>query len=127
MKTIAVYIQNKLLSSGITHAITAMNNKNKIEIISDVESCLDVCKRSNANILLAELRDYYPLTLDNWLTRVEKIKNAVPLCKIVLIVDEENFPKSAAIANSAFKNDEIDMFLYSSSGLNFLVDVITNI
>ncbi len=126
MKTIAVYIQNKLLSSAITHAITAKNN-NKIEIISNVESCLSVCRSSNANVLLAELRDYYPLALDDWLTRVEKIKDVVPSCKIILIVDEENFPKSAAIANSAFKNDEIDMFLYSSSGLNFLVDVITNI
>ncbi len=127
MKTIAVYIQNKLLSSGITHAITERNHHNKIEIISNVESCLSVCRSSNADVLLAELRDYSPLTLDDWLSRIEKIKDTVPLCKTVLIVDEENFPKSAAIANSAFKNDEIDLFLYSSSGLNFLVDVITNI
>ncbi len=127
MKTIAVYIQNKLLSSGITHAITAKNQKTKIETIPSIESCLSVCRSSSADILLAELRDYHPLALDDWLERVEKIKDAVPGCKIVLIVDEENFPKSAAIANSAFKNDEIDMFLYSSSGLNFLVDVITNL
>ncbi len=127
MKTIAVYIQNKLLSSGIAHAITARNKENKIEIIPNIESCLSVCRSNNVDVLLAELRDYYPLALDDWLTRVEKIKDAVPTCKIVLIVDEENFPESAKIANSAFKNDEIDMFLYSSSGLNFLVDVITNI
>ncbi len=127
MKTIAIYIQNKLLSSGITYAITARNNKNRIEEIPNIESCLAVCRSSNANVLLAELRDYYPLALDDWLTRVNDIKAAVPTCKIVLIVDEENFPKSAAVANSAFKNDEIDMFLYSSSGLNFLVDVILNI
>ncbi len=127
MKTIAVYIQNKLLSSGITHAIAARSQQNKIEIISNVESCLSVCRSSNADVLLAELRDYEPLALDNWLARIEKIKEAVPLCKMVLIVDEENFPKSAAIANSAFKNDEIDLFLYSSSGLNFLADVVTNI
>ncbi len=127
MKTIAVYIQNKLLSSGITHAITARNPKTIIEMIPVVENCLSVCRSCNADVLLAELRDYSPLSLDDWLRRVEKIKDVVPACKIVLIVDEENFPKSAAIANSAFKNDEIDMFLYSSSGLNFLVDVITNI
>ncbi len=127
MKTIAVYIQNKLLLSGITHAITAKNLENKIEIISNVDSCLSVCRSSNADVLLAELRDYHPLTVDDWLARVEKIKTVVPGCKIVLIVDEENFPNSARIANSAFKNDEIDMFLYSSSGLNFLVDIIINI
>ncbi len=127
MKTIAVYIQNKLLCSGITHAIAARNQTNKIEIISNVESCLSVCRSSNADVLLAEVRDYYPLALEDWLKRVKKIKDALPDCKSVLIVDEENFPKSAATANIAFKNDEIDMFLYSSSGLNFLVDVITNI
>ncbi len=127
MKTIAVYIQNKLLSSGITHAIMTRNDKNKVEIISNVESCLSICRSSKADVILAELRDYYPLSLDDWLDRVVKIKDVVPSCKIVLLVDEENFPKSAAIANSAFKNNEIDMFLYSSSGLNFLVDVIINI
>ncbi len=127
METIAVYIQNKLLSSGITHAIYVKKPKIKIETIPDVESCLTVCKNSNANILLAELRDYYPLALDDWLNRVDEIKHASSACKIVLIVDEENFPQSAKGANSAFKNDEIDMFLYSSSGLNYLVDVITNI
>ncbi len=127
MKTIAVYIQNKLLLSGVTNAVKERNPKNKIEIIPSIESCLSSCRSSNANVLLAELRDYHPLALEDWLSRVEKIKDALPTCKIVLIVDEENFPKSAAVANSAFKNDEIDMFLYSSSGLNFLVDVISNI
>ncbi len=127
MKTIAVYIQNKLLLSGIAHAITVKSPKNTVEIISSIDSCLSVCRSSNADVLLAELRDYYPLAVDDWLTRVEKIKSVVPSCKIVLIVDEENFPNSAKFANSAFKNDEIDMFLYSSSGLNFLVDIILNI
>ncbi len=127
MKTIAVYIQNKLLSAGITHAITSRNPKNIVENISNIDTCLSVCRSSNADVLLVELRDYYPLALDDWLTRVEKIKDVVPTCKIVLLVDEENFPQSAKVANFAFKNNEIDMFLYSSSGLNFLVDVIANI
>ncbi len=127
MKTIAVYIQNKLLSSGITHAIVERNPKINIEIIPGIESCLSVCRSNNADVLLAELRDYFPLTLDDWLTRVEKIKEAVPTCKTVLIVDEESFPKSASVANSAFKNDEIDMFLYSSSGLNYLVDMVSSL
>ncbi len=127
MQTIAVYIQNKLLSSGISHAVAIKKPKISIETIPNVESCFSVCKNSNANVLIAELRDYYPLSLDDWLNRVDEIKHAVSSCKIILIVDEENFPQAAKGANSAFKNDEIDMFLYSSSGLNYLVDVIINI
>ncbi len=127
MKTIAVYIQNKLLSSGVTHAMTTKNPKTIIEIIPTIDSCLSVCRSSKADILLVELRDYYPLALDDWLMRAEKIKEAVPTCKIVLIVDEESFPKSATVAISAFKNDEIDMFLYSSSGLNYLVDMVSSL
>ncbi len=127
MKTIAVYIQNKLLSSGITHAITAKKNKIAVEVIPELGSCLSVCRSSNADVLLGELRDYPPLTLDDWLMRIEKIKEAVPTCKIVLIVDEESFPQSASVASSAFKNEEIDMFLYSSSGLNYLVDIVLSL
>ncbi len=127
MKTIAVYIQNKLLSSGITHAIAAKKPNITIEMIPEIESCLSVCRSSNADVLLAELRDYSPLCLDSWLQRVDKIKQAVPMCKIVLVVDEESFPQSASVANLAFKNEEIDMFLYSSSGLNYLVDIISNL
>ncbi len=127
MKTIAVYIQNKLLLSGVVHAITTRNTKVTIETIPDLESCLSVCRSSKADILLAELRDYSPLSLDDWRDRVAQIKEFLPLCKIALIVDEETFPQSATVANRAFKNEEIDMFLYSSSGLNYLVDVITNL
>ncbi len=127
MKTIAVYIQNKLLSSGVTHAIAERHPGINIEIISGVESCLSVCRGSNADVLLAELRDYFPLALDDWLSRVERIKEIIPMCKIVLIVDEESFPNSASVVNSAFKNEEIDMFLYSSSGLNYLVDIVSSI
>ncbi len=127
MKTIAVYIQNKLLSSGITHAITNKNPNISVEVIPGVESCLAVCRSSKADVLLAELRDYYPLTLKDWINRVEKIKETIPHCKIVLVVDEENFPKSAAVANRAFKNEQIDLFLYSSSGLNYLVDIVTSV
>ncbi len=127
MKTIAVYIQNKLLSSGIIHAITARNQKIAIEIIPDIESCLSVCRSGSVDILLAELRDYAPLSLDDWRDRVEQIKEFLPSCKIALIVDEETFPESATIVNRAFRNEEIDMFLYSSSGLNYLVDMVSNL
>ncbi len=127
MKTIAVYIQNKLLSSGIIHAIATKKPEIAIEEISEIESCLSVCRGSNANALLAELRDYSPLSLDDWLRRVKEVKEVLPRCKIVLLVDEESFPRSAAIANYAFKNEEIDLFLYSSSGLNYLVDIIANL
>ncbi len=127
MKTIAVYIQNKLLSSGITHAIASKKPKTTIELIPEIESSLSVCRSSNADVLLAEIRDYSPLSLDNWLARAKKIKEVVPTCKIVLVVDEESFPKSASVANSAFKNEEIDMFLYSTSGLNYLVDIVSSL
>ncbi len=127
MKSIAVYIQNKLLSSGIIHAISVKNPEIKIEEIPEITSCFSMCRSMSADILLAELRDYYPLSLNDWLHRAEIIKDFLPKCKIVLIVDEENFPKSASVANNAFKNEEIDLFLYSSSGLNYLVDIIANL
>ncbi len=126
-KTIAIYIQNRLLLSGIAHAIEAKKDLTKIEIIPDIESCLSSCRQSKADMLLAELRDYQPLTLENWLSKAKEIKVNLPRCKIVLLVDEENFPQSAEEAKKAFKNEEIDMFFYSTSGLNYLVDAITSL
>ncbi len=127
MNTIAVYVQNKLLLSGIISALAAKKPTTAIEIVPEIGSCVSVCRSSSANVFLAELRDYSPLSLDNWLARAEKIKHAVPMCKIVLVVDEESFPESASFASLAFKNEQIDMFLYSSSGLNYLVDIVLSL
>ncbi len=127
MKTIAIYIQNRLLSSGVKNAIILSDANVKVEMIPDVQSCIQLCKNSKADILLAELRDYAPLALDDWLNRANKIKQDLPSCKIVLIVDEENFPNSALQAKNAFKYEEIDMFFYSSSGLNYLTDMVSSL
>ncbi len=127
MKTVVAYIQNRLLSSGLKHAIVFSDHKSTVTLAPMAESSAETCWGMKPDVFVAEVRDVSPLSIDEWLLRVEQIKEALPNCKIVFIVEEENWPKSAEQAKEAFRDKKIDMFFYSTSGLEYLADTINSL
>ncbi len=127
MKTVVAYIQNRLLSSGLKHAIVFSDPKSTVTLAPMAQSSVDICWGEKPDIFIAEVRDTSPLSIEEWFVRIEQIKEVVPECKIFFIVDEENWPKSAEQAKEALKDKKIDMFFYSTSGLDYLADTINSL
>ncbi len=127
MKTVVAYIQNRLLSSGLKHAIVFSDPTSTVSLVHTADSSAETCWGMKPDVFVAEVRDAPPLSIEDWFVRAEQIKKDVPDCKIVFIADEENWPKSAAKAKEAFRDKKIDMFFYSSSGLEYLADTINNL
>ncbi len=127
MRKIVSYIQNKLLASGVKSAIENGEHKASVDVVIDADSCVSYCRSVAPDVFIAEVRDYPPITLDDWLGRSAQIKEVAPKCRVALIVDEESYPGSAQEIRQAFKNKEIDLFFYSSSGLNYLADTINGL
>ncbi len=127
MKKVVIHVQNELFLASLRLAIASNDKDLEVSIKSVVESCVAACRSEKADIFIAEVRDRSPLTIAEWFVRIEEIKESLPNCKIIFIADEENNPKSAAEVQKAYKEKKIDMFFFSKSGLDYLVDVVSTI
>ncbi len=124
MKCVVAYIQNQLLAFALFHAMEG-RKKASVELVPQVESCYMYCKSMNPDIFIAEVKDSAPLTLEEWYVRIEEIKQTEKNCKIILIADRENQPKSALQVKEAFKDKKIDLFFYMTSWPDYIADVVT--
>ncbi len=127
MKNVVIHIQNELFLASLRHAI-ASNDKELTVTVQNFEgSCVSTCQSVEADIFIAEVRSKPPLTIEEWFLRIAEIKEKLPNCKIIFVVDEESSQKSAKQVREAFKEKKIDMFFFSKSGLDYFLDVISTI
>ncbi len=127
MKKVVIHMQNELFLESLKLAITSNDKDLEVIVKHLVDSCVSACYNANADIFIAEVRDKSPLTIAEWFVRIGEIKECLPNCKIIFIADEENSPKSATEVLNAYKEKKIDMFFFSKSGLDYLVDVVSAI
>ena len=113
MKKIIVSIPNALLAGGVVMYLKK-NPDFKIYREDDPSGIEDLCIASKADVLLAEVRERPPHTLDEWSVRVKEIKKKLPDCKVVYVVDENSSPKLADQVALARSNRLIDAFIYGT-------------
>ena len=113
MKKIIVSIPNALLAGGVVMYLKK-NPDFKIYREDDPSGIEDLCIASKADVLLAEVRERPPHTLDEWNIRVKEIKKNLPDCKAVYVVDENSSPKLADQVALARSNRLIDAFIYGT-------------
>lgn len=126
-KSILFFIRNGLLADGIIRMFREKKSFSKINEERNVEFFSSMVKTQNPDIVVIEVRDIKPYTLTEWLERLCKIRECSPLCKIAMIVDDENFPDTANAVKNQKASRNIDAFFYSSSGLAYLVDAIESL
>ena len=91
MKKIIVSIPNALLAGGVVMYLKK-NPDFKVYREDNPSGIEDLCIASKADVLLAEVRERPPHTLDEWNIRVKAIKKGLPDCKAVYVVDENALP-----------------------------------
>jgi hypothetical protein len=79
-----------------------------------------LCIASKTDVLLAEVRERPPQTLDEWNIRVKEVKKKLPDCKAVYIVDENSSPDLADRVAQARSNRLIDAFVYGTVSGEFI-------
>ena len=113
MKKIIVSIPNALLAGGVVMYLKKNPDFNiyREDNPSGIE---DLCIASKADVLLAEVRERPPHTLDEWNIRLNEIKKKLPDCKAVYVVDENSSPELADRVALARSNRLIDAFIYGT-------------
>ena len=113
MKKIIVSIPNALLAGGVVMHLKK-NLDFKVYREDNPSGIEDLCIASKADVLLAEVRERPPHTLDEWNIRVKEIKKNLSDCKAVYVVDENSSPELADQVALARSNRLIDAFVYGT-------------
>ena len=113
MKKIIVSIPNALLAGGVVMYLKK-NPDFKVYREDNPSGIEDLCIASKADVLLAEVRERPPHTLDEWNIRLNEIKKKLPDCKAVYVVDENSSPELADQVALARSNRLIDAFIYGT-------------
>ena len=123
MKKIIVSIPNALLAGGVVMYLKK-NPDFKVYREDNSSGIEDLCVASKADVLLAEIRERPPHTLDEWNIRVKEIKKKLPDCKAVYVVDENSSPELAEQVALARSNRLIDAFVYGTVSGEYVTALI---
>ena len=123
MKKIIVSIPNALLAGGVVMYLKK-NPDFKVYREDNPSGIEDLCIASKADVLLAEVRERPPHTLDEWNIRVKEIKKSLPDCKVVYVVDENSSPDLADQVALARSNRLIDAFVFGTVSGEYVTALI---
>ncbi len=115
VKVIVINMINRLLSGAIIKYLRERGELMPIRITDfNKEEPYSTCESYNVDILLMEAMRLPPFTLEERLKTAQKIREALPSCKTVLLCDENVDPDMAEQVKKAAKMGLIDSFFYSS-------------
>lgn len=123
MKKIVVSIPNALLAGGVVMYLKK-NPDFKVYREDDPSGIEDLCIASKADVVVAEVRERPPHTLDEWNIRVKAIEKNLPDCKVVYVVDENSSPELADQVALARSNRLIDAFVYGTVSGEYVTALI---
>lgn len=123
MTRIVVSIPNTLLAGGVVMYLKK-NPEFVIHREDDSRGIEEFCIVSNADVLMAEVRNNSPHTLDEWNLRVKEIKQKVPECKVVYVVDENSSPDLAQQVALTKRDGLIEAFVYGTVSGEYMTALI---
>ncbi|NLV85996.1 MAG: hypothetical protein GX025_02065 [Clostridiales bacterium] len=123
MKKIIVSIPNALLAGGVVMYLKK-NPDFKVYREDDPLGIEELCISSKADVVVAEVRERPPNTLDEWNIRVKAIEKKLPDCRAVYVVDENSSPELADQVALARSNRLIDAFVYGTVSGEYMTALI---
>ena len=126
MKNIVVSVPNSLLAGGIVMQLKK-NSNFRIYREDDPRGIEDFCIGADLDVLLVEVREQSPCTLDEWLSRYKTIRKQCGHSRLAVIVDENTSPALAERVTRARNDLLIDAFVYSSVTGDYLSAVVDSL
>ena len=117
-------MQSYLFSDAISMAL--MNSDYDFEVHNSEcpNDTAELCRLFSPYALLMEVTSYMPWKLEERLAIRNKVKQAAPDCKIVIIVDENSEKSLAREVVQAKKNGLIDNFVFGSISSAYLSAIV---
>ena len=127
MKNIVVCIGNGLLSEAI---IKMLKNSGEFKpfrvLIQKNSNIANDCEALSTDILLLDVSYASGTTMETRLNEVKQVREKIPLCKLVMLCDENSAPDIAREVANAKKDGLIDAFFYSSVTEKYLTAALAS-
>ena len=124
MRRIVINMQNSLFCNAIADTLRNSGNELDPYTVDLPDRVVDECKRVSPYALLMEVTGYTPWEMFERMKIRDEIKQLLPECKIVLIVDENAEKDVAELVKQAKKDSLIDQFIYGSISASYLADIV---
>lgn len=124
MRRIVVDMQNYLFADAIGQALKNADSDFDVRRSEGPEKTAELCGICEPYALLMEVTGYTPWKLEERLRIRDEVKQTLPHCKIVLIVDENAEKDLARRVLQAKKDGLIDNFIYGSVSASYLSAVL---
>lgn len=124
MRRIVIDMQNTLFADAIAEALRRFDSDLDPILSESPDQTLSLCKTISAHVLIMEVTAYTPWCLKERLKLRDALKEAVPYCKTVLVVDENTERRLADMVRQAKKDGLVDNFIYGSVSSSYLSAVI---
>lgn len=125
MKNICLCVQNQLLREAIELELKRSGNfRIHAEPIDRYNEVVGDCIKDEAEILFMEIMFGQNTGVDGWLRVCKLVREQLPGCKLVFLVDENSMPSEAYRVMTAKQMGLIDMFFYSSVTATYLAAVL---
>ena len=121
MKTILTGICNCLMGASIRNML---QKNGHFRIVPLKGSIADIPAQRDADIALLEVAPNPGFTVDERLREVRLLRGINPVCRILLLCDENSTPELARKVAIAKKDGLIDDFLYSSVSESYLTAML---
>ena len=127
MRRILINMQNALFSNAISETLRRSGNELDPYTVDSPDKVIDDCKWIAPYALLMEVTGYTPWKLEERMKIRDTVKALYPVCKIVLIVDENAEKAVARRVKQAKKDGLIDQFIYGSISATYLADIVDSL
>ena len=124
MRRVVINMQNSLFCNAIAETLRLSENEFDTYTVDSPDKIASECKWISPYALLMEVTGYTPWKICERLKIRDAIKEIFPLCKIVLIVDENAEKEVAKQVKQAKKDGLIDQFIYGSISATYLADIV---
>ena len=124
MRRIVIDMQNTLFADAIAEALRRFDSDLDPILSESPDQTLSLCKTISAHVLIMEVTAYTAWGLEERLKLRDSLKEAVPYCKTVLVVDENTERRLADMVRQAKKDGLVDNFIYGSVSSSYLSAVI---
>lgn len=128
MKNIVVCIGNGLLSEAIIKMLKNSGEFNPFRVLVEKKSnIVNDCEALSADILLMDVSYASGATIETRLNEAMQVRRNTPLCKLVMLCDENSAPDIACKVTNAKKDGLIDAFFFSSVTEKYLTAALASL
>ena len=117
-------MQNLLFADAVAEALHRFDSDLDPVMSEHPGKTQGLCNAIRADILIMEVTSHASWKLEERMKIRDEVRNCIPACKIVLIVDENTDRRLADRVRQAKKDGLVDNFIYGSISSSYLSAVI---